>query len=109
MAMFDDVLVSYLLKTDDLGEKSNAFYALKRVESSILTHHRVAALSEIETQIRELGLEYRGAGSVKGYTSRAPRGMRDVWYYNDDYGEGLVYTEPQFGGADWLYLTYYVR
>lgn len=103
--MFDDSIVANLLKSDEL----DVHYALKCVESAILTHHRVMSLSEIQAQIRDLGLEYRGAGSVKGYTSRAPRGMHDVWYYNGEYGEGLVYTDSQFGGPDWRYLEIYTR
>lgn len=79
------------------------------VDRATLTNRRLMSLSDVEALIKELGLKCRGAGSVRGYTTRAPHGMREVWSYKGKYGEGLAFSVPRFDTTNYSYLVYYVK
>ncbi len=79
------------------------------VERATLTNRRLMSLSEVYALIKEQGLKYRSSGSVKGYTTRAPEGLREVWDYDGRYGKGIAHTEPRLDSTNYSYLKYYVK
>lgn len=79
------------------------------VERTTLTNRRLMTPHEIEALLTERCLKYAARGSVRGYTTRVPEGLREVWDYKGRYGEGIAHTTPRLDSTNYSYLEYFVK